>query len=610
MNIFRHVSTYVTCALINLSFSASSGQTIHPEFSGEWFDQVISTQESPTKYDSCNIGHYKYKNKSNDKQILINELFKDLPLHTDCQWTKPSFFAYGGSIPADFPATPNEFMVMMQDPAAIKSEVWDSRCMRETYQVDYVSRAIYPSYRCLSGSRPSPQKPVSCLSKPLVCAADVVGRDLNEGPITKWMGHVGLTFVHYDNDGNPINVVLEALNNDKVINTNTLRSFENASPFWGEVYGLVDIDNLSGFVDLDKAGLALNAGLNQRNFDPEYTTTIFWREGSYSARSVYDSVRQEFIKERAMVRAKFRCDTFVNYCYMKGFGVQLPTQPALGVLPRSTYNSFIHKRVDVPSEQNVDQYPQAAAQEVSDYFISEVHDAFGNKHLSRAEKIEYCLQKANSSDIEEFSYHMDTLASLATHHIIPELVNRFGNESIAQKRKKLITAIVGSTLNHEPDSAVASIDSSTINNIVVAQDLMKDVLKNELNLSVLKHSICHALSVLPMTRQNYAFILQAVERLHAQSEEEYHFSNEQKFFILLSIAFANDDMQTWLLPQLLEAELPSIEKDIFNQKLFFMLKLLSPADINQEAKRMLMAYLNQADDVSFNNYFSRADGKQ
>ncbi|WP_225740799.1 hypothetical protein [Pseudoalteromonas peptidolytica] len=74
----------------------------------------------------------------------------------------------------------------------------------------------------------------------------------------------------------------------------------------------------------------INAGWAQKDFDPEYTITAQYREGEW------DEVNGRLVK----IKAKFRCDTFVNYSFKKVTGSNLVTV----FTPRNLYNSFPSSR--------------------------------------------------------------------------------------------------------------------------------------------------------------------------------------------------------------------------------------------------------------------------
>lgn len=139
---------------------------------------------------------------------------------------------------------------------------------------------------------------------------DVVGRDLNV-----WgaggLGHVGIW------DGSR---VLEVLDKSPVIQKNSLSNFKNeSSSYWGAKYG-------KGYSHYR----IVSNGWKQRDYNPEYTITALYREGKWG----YENGRY------TKIRAKFRCDTFVNYAYKSVTNSNLVTF----FTPRNLYKSFPSSR--------------------------------------------------------------------------------------------------------------------------------------------------------------------------------------------------------------------------------------------------------------------------
>ncbi len=240
--IFLKLSILLLCP-----FSRLAGERVLPVFLEEWYSTPPTHALPPTKIDSCHTEHYEFKYKAKDKNDLVTQLFNELPPGQNCQWEKPVFNGYGGMPPVGF-FNPFDYADVMKQPGAVKAETWASWCKRGTYGVELVSHGIFPLYGCPAGTRVGHCEQGSsrrcCTNEPPVCLADVVGRDLNEGAATGWLGHVGLALDFDLNTYQYGNFVLEALNNSKVINVNTMRSFEFESPYWGERYGLRALTNL------------------------------------------------------------------------------------------------------------------------------------------------------------------------------------------------------------------------------------------------------------------------------------------------------------------------------------------------------------------------------
>ena len=59
------------------------------------------------------------------------------------------------------------------------------------------------------------------------------------------------------------------------------------------------------------------------------------------------------------------------------------------------------------------------------------------------------------------------------------------------------------------------------------------------------------------------------------------------------MAFANDDMQTWLLPQLL-TQSTDATKALFDKQLVLIIHQLNPSDINSLVKPLLKEYISSS----------------
>ncbi len=541
-----------------------SGKRVLPQFTGTWYDQAALA-----KYDACGIAYWNYVHQANDKNVILAALFQALPMSAQCIWNTPYEVNAGVKMPTTFPGNFPDYSQIIKDPAQPRVQTSRSDCINvKTKAIDkYAFLEVQPSYSC---PKDSVHTGGFCAANS-ICTADVVGRDLNYKGLG-WLGHIALGFPSGNGDEQNAQV-LEVLNQHRVINFNSLGSFKTISPYWGAVYGLDD----SGFVDPVKANSVIKAGVDQMQFEPEYTMTAQWQAGHYSPQLFYDRVQNKFITESAIVRGIFRCDTFVNYCYKVGFGVQLPKPDRfLDVLPRSTFNSFSfkHETASMLTEGRI-----VAAED------SITAESRASNHTAR-----FIWQSAQQADTYTFLNAMDVLSTLASHELIPDLIQTFKTERNAEKRKKLVTAIVKSAHALSQEGTIHN--TQKIEAIVDAQDFVLKVLETESDFSVLGHTIYHTLSILPKDWVHYELISHAMSRLQEHPVMEHRLSNEKKFLILLSIALANDTMQTRLLPTLLLSAKSDDEKIAFDTQLLFILRHLLPSTIAPHAQAMLGDYLN------------------
>jgi hypothetical protein len=157
-------------------------------------------------------------------------------------------------------------------------------------------------------------------------APDVVGRDMNSF-FFWYLGHVGVW------SGSS---VIEVLNESVVIQSNTLSNFKQRvkNGYWGARYGI-------GVANGTKITSALWA---QRNFSPAYTFTTVWREGGINQTrcTQYNSKGQCIKSVTSQTTGAFRCDTFVNFGFIKGNGKDLVAGGA--ITPTITYKSMPYVR--------------------------------------------------------------------------------------------------------------------------------------------------------------------------------------------------------------------------------------------------------------------------
>ena len=123
--------------------------------------------------------------------------------------------------------------------------------------------------------------------------------------------------------------VLEFLNEGTFIYQNTLASFKARDKYWGAKYG----------VGASKSAKIVSAGWGQRSFSPSYTRTTSWREGGIAQQVCiqYDRYGKCVRFQSSVSTALFRCDTFVNYSFIKGNGASLV---GYTILPSILYNSL------------------------------------------------------------------------------------------------------------------------------------------------------------------------------------------------------------------------------------------------------------------------------
>ena len=161
-----------------------------------------------------------------------------------------------------------------------------------------------------------------------------------------------------------------------------------------------------------------------------------------------------------------------------------------------------------------------------------------NSHVDKRAKITYLMNNLAHTTNAKFGYMMDMLGSLKAVDVIPQLINKYQAESDANNKSKMIGAITESAAivkqPQENNRATMTLDATSIKNVVSAQQLIMNVLLNEQNPSVLHQAIDQSFSLLPMNRDNYYFISEAMKRL--EQIDHKSMTLELKYLLLLSMA--------------------------------------------------------------------------
>lgn len=315
-----------------LAYQTTHSEMVMPVLYG-WYTDISDDYE-----DSCLEDHYQYKNMETGTAFeLAQKILVPTKEHKDCYWQtvklKPTF-----DFPDDFPGTRNQWNQLKKNPLA-KTQKASRTCINvdersgHEVEIDSISMNIYPSYRCPTGSYYSldrDTKNLGCTTKPIGCAADIVGRDLdttnkkgddNVPLYIKHLGHIGLTYPSYSGSG-----VIEVLNETSVIQDNSMDDFKNKTRFWGQRYGAQSNKN----IDILNGVKIISAASKQKSCSTGTKYTLSW----------------SFYPCDAEKRAKFRCDSFVYYAYLTGANIDL------GYTPLITYPSTIFKSMMNCREQS------------------------------------------------------------------------------------------------------------------------------------------------------------------------------------------------------------------------------------------------------------------
>jgi len=574
-------ATVIGIATLNSVYA----EKVDPVFMEEWYQNATFK-----KVDSCLQYQYNYINKTDSKALLISTLFADLPKHNNCTWQDPVFVYYQqNGIPNDFPYSVAFNEMLSKNPDSPKPEFWASYCVHKNGSKVFTElKQVIPSYSCPKGSRYD-RDIGYCTTTPPACFADVAGRDLGIPGMSN-IGHIGMTSQKDGPMGGGGQYVMEVtMGNAPVINIHSLDSFINTiqGGYWGIVYDLPNVD-----IDFEKSKNILKYGWEQRQFNPEYTPLNVYREGHYIDGYFYDAYKNKFIIQRKYVQALFRCDTFVLYSYLKA-GINIKPSK---ILPKDIYSSFVHKRENISNKSNKEFSKIEFNIENSDLLTDYLKD----KKYSRQEKINNLYsQLKNSKTSNTHEYILYALSFMNPFELIPSFVDDYKNENNIDKKVKLIKIITMSAqaidiktdVNYDENDAsniykINKADKIDLGKIKIAQDFILDVLKTETNNKILNESILSAMGILPINRENYFIVSNAMDKMGKSLDIE----SKNRYLVIMSLN--NKDMQKWLLPQLLSKQRSGEDKVTFDNELKSFIGMTKSDDIDKEVKLSIDKYFN------------------
>lgn len=141
------------------------------------------------------------------------------------------------------------------------------------------------------------------------------------------------------------------------------------------------------------------------------------------------------------------------------------------------------------------------------------------------------------------------------------------------------------------EKSLVSEHSQVVTNIITAQLFFNRLLQNENLPELLHQAIANGITILPINPDNYNLFLEAIRRLQAKSETKTGFSVQSKYSYIVSMAFANTEMQEFILPKLLTQPLEATEREIFNTQLYLRLKDIAGTSISEKIKPQLKNYI-------------------
>lgn len=460
----------VICVFMLLGYQAAFCEIVMPILYG-WYTDIKHDYE-----DSCFLDHYKYTNLETTTAFELAQKVLSVDQRNDCQWQRVTLKEQSWLKSDDFPGTYEQWETLSQNSSAVTQEATRFCLDDHGQQIDSISVYIYPSYRCPAGSFYSLDNSdgdyeLACTTQPMGCFADIVGRDLdtktNSGTDPdiigiKNLGHIGLVYPNM-----PTPAVLEVLDEENVVQVNDIDSFKNKTRFWGGRYGTPQKNNLESTEGI----MIVTTASEQMTCAPEYTLT--W----------------SFSPCNSGKPAKFRCDSFVYYSYLKGASIDLGYTTLL-TYPSTIFNSMFNCReqlgypcvedIPAPEIETFNSYvlnPANILERKLTNIMSEstidlknldnvTRNYILDKDVSRENKINilWSLLLEYQANLLKFDYLADVLSELEPIEKAEEIIGVFNKTDDFHLKYKLLNLLIGSmTIDNKNNNHVDNINSFLIN---------------------------------------------------------------------------------------------------------------------------------------------------
>ena len=309
--------------------------------------------------------------------------------------------------PDDWPLSSHQWQAFQkQFPSSLKPMTIHYHCTSPSSRNEdyFFNFKLQPQYKC---------DDVTCSNYRKACAGDVYAGDLMQSPFEP-LGHTGLVYSADEVDPKKSHLIMEVLNTEPIIHTDTpLSDVKNTRPVWGVRYGYGKLND-NGEMRYFDALRMLSLGFIQSQFCPIYTKEPIYKEGSYSFISIHDPFNHQTKKLLTNNCAVFRCDTFVQYLYKTVLDVRLPPNNVLQ-MPKDLFNAFPNQRGDAVTNAvalNVENKQSKARQNKSSQALFEFYQDKDQSTYSRSAsldainepnqiKFKTLLKETRTEDVDE-----------------------------------------------------------------------------------------------------------------------------------------------------------------------------------------------------------------
>src|SRR3990167_1757078 len=567
-----------------------------PVFSGAWY-----TDAQLQYFDSCGQAAFSYTNKLSTTPIaLAQQVLGEVPARTDCRWHEAKLTNVNAISPPDFPGRQQDWVDVLAHANSQPSFKAQRDCVSPDGKVlDSKVSYIYPGYVCPSFSRygiDRNKQGEGCTTMPVVCNADVVGRELAIYG-GHWLGHVGMTRGFDTNQVyNQVVEIFKQPTDEIKVSLSPIDSFKSmpGAAFWGEKFGIQDKPVITD----DEAMKILDAGMAQMNYPFTYTLTWDYHPGGSDVQYVFNEETQAWDQVYTVREAKFRCDTFVYYSYVTGANLRIIPEYKFPWVPKDMLAVMASCRdpegtvCAVNSElQNVQtplQTVQLAAVFAAKALDIKSADAATKQlvtstHVSRQAKINqlWSLALRYRNDPIKFGYLLDCLASLRPVELTSELIDAFKQQENKQDRYRLLSVLVAS-IQVKNESDIERVKNQ-VANVTKIQHFLHDLLFQNADVTMQKFLIQMYPTVVPAERA-HEDISQVLNK-HGLSASLL--SVRAKKMLELHAAFSTAEQQRQQLPDLISQYTEGDQADLWKQTLCFVLNDMSPTWIDDSVRKLL-----------------------
>lgn len=573
-------------SLVLLSFSSQASQYA-PVFSGHWY-----TDAQLVNQDACYQNSYQYTNlASGTDRVYATSVLRDLSPHTNCQWGSAFLTAKQSTRPLDFNGTNEQWQNIRTQKNAVTAESWQRNCVQGKTVLDNAVTTIWPSYACPAGTHDGLIAGYrACTDEPLVCSADIVGRnlDLTNAKANKILGQVGLVSTLSGQS-----TVLEVLPKPPAVYENTLKSFKEKSKFWGEKFGLPDAPKLT----LAQARKIITASQTQKGVTLKYTLGWKWNPGDKDKK----------------IDALFRCDSFVYYSYLAGAALKIfPSGFHFPFTPPDMFDQFLTFRTGRYHDSGT---PPAIMEKIQPYTIIPTDNGSYNERLeqvfsepdldvavadqltyryvyanyiSRTEKMKvlYDLAVKHQQNHVAFLYLIDILGALEPSEYLEKYITLYQQQSDSYVKDHFLSSIATVAIHLITSGEALSLEQQKSSSLTKA--LFKNTLEHETNPDILTTAIN-----LYQDIGGPEYAKAGVDAALLRAEQNHitlRFTPGQLLLTKIGLAFDTKDTQSRDLPELLNPR-NQMDAKLMPFYLTFFLQDFTSSKINDQLRPLLKNYL-------------------